>query len=93
MIARDEVTYRLLNLASGLLGGVIADALVSRIWRTFSNTDELPNPAAPDRHSREVLIAAAIQGAIFGLVKAALSRITAKGYRRFEEGSSALGGN
>lgn len=93
MITRDEVTYRLLSLGSGLLGGAIAGAVVSRIWRVFSNTDELPNPAALDHRSREVLIAGAIQGAVFGLVKAALSRITAKGYRRFEAGPSAHRGN
>jgi hypothetical protein len=85
VITRDDVKYRLLSLASGVLGGAIAGAVVTRIWRIFFGTDELPNPTALDRRSREVLIAGAIQGAVFGVVKAALSRITAKGYRRLVE--------
>ena len=32
---------------------------------------------------REVLVAGALQGAVFGLVKAAMGRMAAKGYRRF----------
>src|SRR5262249_46001668 len=88
VITRDEVPYQLLSLGTGLLGGAIAGALVTRIWRAFSGSDELPNPTALERHNREVLIASAIQGAVFGLVKAALSRLTAKGYWRVTRASA-----
>jgi hypothetical protein len=44
--------------------------------------DEAPEPTALDRNIREVLVAGALQGVVFGVVKAALSRLTARGYRR-----------
>ncbi|MGH3785893.1 MAG: DUF4235 domain-containing protein [Pseudonocardiaceae bacterium] len=76
------MTYELLSLASGLLGGALAGALFTRIWQMVSD-DEAPEPTALDHDIRDVLVAGALQGAVFGLVKAALSRITAQGYRRF----------
>ncbi|HET9254799.1 MAG TPA: DUF4235 domain-containing protein [Pseudonocardiaceae bacterium] len=82
MITRDEMMYRLVSFGSGLLGGALAGALATRIWRGLSHSDEIPKPTALDHRSREVLIAGLLQGAVFGLVKAAMSRLTAKGYRQ-----------
>jgi hypothetical protein len=70
------MTYEAVSLASGILGGVLATAVFTRIWRTVSGEDEAPEPTALDRDIREVLIAGALQGVVFGLVKAALGRIT-----------------
>lgn len=81
-MSRNKMTYELLSLASGLLGGALAGALFTRLWSIVSE-DEAPEPTALDHNIRDVLIAGALQGAVFGLVKAALSRITAQGYRRF----------
>jgi F0F1-type ATP synthase assembly protein I len=78
-----KTMFTLVSLVSGVLGGALAGALFNRVWRTVSDTDEVPVPTALDRNVREVLIAGVLQGAVFGLVKAALGRITATGYRRF----------
>lgn len=75
--------FTLVSLLSGVLGGALAGALFNRVWRAVSDADEAPEPAALDRNIREVLIAGVLQGAVFGLVKAALGRLTAQGYRRF----------
>jgi hypothetical protein len=83
MISRDEVPYKLFSLSSGILGGALAGVIVTRIWRAFAGTDEVPDPTVLDFPVRKVLIAGAIQGVIFGVVKAALSRMTAKGYQQF----------
>jgi hypothetical protein len=80
--ARSDVTYELVSLVSGVLGGALAGAIFNRIWRAVSNEDEAPEPTALDRNIRVVLVAGALQGAVFGLVKAALGRITAKSYRQ-----------
>ena len=77
-----DVTPKLLGFATGLLGGAIAGAVFSRLWRVVSDEDEVPQPTELDRDVREVLIVGALQGAVFGLVKAALSRMTSQGYRR-----------
>lgn len=78
----EKVTYRALSFGIGILGGALAGAIVSRIWRVFSDGNELPEPTALDLRVREVLLAGMVQGAVFGLVKAALGRVTARGYRR-----------
>jgi F0F1-type ATP synthase assembly protein I len=80
--ARSKVTYELVSLVSGVLGGALAGAIFNRIWRTVAGEDEAPEPTALDRNIREVLIAGVLQGAVFGLVKTALSRLTARGYRQ-----------
>ncbi|MGH2619675.1 MAG: DUF4235 domain-containing protein [Anaerolineales bacterium] len=81
--ARSKVTYELVSLVSGVLGGALAAAIFNRIWQAVSDENEAPEPTALDHSIREVLLAGALQGAVFGLVKAALGRITARGYRRF----------
>lgn len=83
MFTRDEVTYRALSFGSGVIGGALAGAVAVRIWRALSGADEIPKPTAMDHRSREVIIAGAVQGAVFGLIKALVSRLTAKGYRQF----------
>jgi hypothetical protein len=74
--------YRPLGLLFGVLGGVAASAAFNQVWRHLSGEDEAPEPTDPNYSWQEVLAAAAIQGAIFGLVKAAIDRGGAKGWER-----------
>ena len=78
----QDLAPKLLGFATGLLGGAIAGAVFSRLWRVVSDEDEVPEPTALDRDVRELLLVGALQGAVFGLVKAGLSRITSQGYQR-----------
>jgi hypothetical protein len=71
------------------LSGALAGAIFIRIWRAVSDADEAPEPTALDRNIREVLVAGALQGAVFGLVKAAMGRMAAKSYRRFTRNDPA----
>jgi hypothetical protein len=80
--ARGNAAFKLMSLVSGVLGGALAGAIFNRVWRAVSDADEVPQPTALDRNVREVLIVGALQGAVFGLVKAASSRTTATAYRR-----------
>jgi len=74
---------RLLNRAIGLLigigGGMLAGSLFKRIWRAATGEDEAPRATDARKGWREILIAAALQGAIFAVVQAALDRATAEG--------------
>jgi hypothetical protein len=79
----DDASFKLVSLVSGVVAGAVAGAIFNRVWRAVSDTEEAPEPTALDRSIREVLLAGALQGAVFGLVKAAIGRITAQGYRRF----------
>jgi hypothetical protein len=74
-----KLLYKPLGLAVGILGGVIARALFKQIWKVTTGEEEAPKPTDARRSWREVLIAAAVQGAIFAVVKAALDRATAQG--------------
>ncbi|MGH3796245.1 MAG: DUF4235 domain-containing protein [Pseudonocardiaceae bacterium] len=83
MSVLSKASYKSLTLITGVLGGALASAVFTRIWRAVAHTEEAPEPTALDRRTREVLVAAVLQGAVFGLVKAAMERMAAKGYRRF----------
>ncbi len=87
----NKAAYESLSLVSGILSGALAGAVVNRIWRAVSDADEVPEPTALDHNLREVLVAGALQGAVFGLVKAAMGRVAAKGYRRFRGHRRILG--
>jgi hypothetical protein len=65
-----------------VLGGVLAGAVFKRIWKVAFHEEDAPKATDADRSWREVLIAATIQGAIFGLVKAAVDRGAAEGTRK-----------
>ncbi len=84
MISRNKATHKAVRLASGILGGALAGAVFSRFWRVLSDdTAEVPQATALDHDILDVLLAAVVQGAVTGLIKAVLSRMTEHGYRRF----------
>jgi Protein of unknown function (DUF4235) len=66
--------YKPLGALMGALGGVVAGALFKRIWRIFSDEPKPPTATQAGRSWKEVLAAAAIQGAVFALVKAVVDR-------------------
>lgn len=82
MSAVAKGIYKPLSLTTSVLGGIAAGMVFKQIWKHIGDNDpEAPNPKDLDRSAQEVLIAAVIQGAIFGLVKAAVDRAGATGYR------------
>jgi hypothetical protein len=79
----NATTYKVLNLAAGIVGGALAGAVFARLWRVISNGDDaVPQPTRLDHGLRDVLLAGMLHGALSGLVKAVLARVTAKGYLR-----------
>lgn len=62
------------SLGLGMLSGALAAALFKRVWTLVSGQDDAPDAGDLDRGWTEVLVAAAAQGAIFGLIKAAVHR-------------------
>ncbi|GLW55462.1 DUF4235 domain-containing protein [Kitasatospora phosalacinea] len=76
------VVYRPVGMVVGALGGVVAGAVFKRLWQRVAHEDDAPDATDEDRGWREVLIAAALQGAVFALVKAALDRSGAAAWKR-----------
>jgi hypothetical protein len=78
-----KLAYKPIGLSFGLLGGLLAAKVFGMVWKKISNEDETPQPLSDDYSTREVLLAATLQGAIFGLIKTAVDRYGMKGVRRF----------
>uniref|UniRef100_UPI0028A7D98E DUF4235 domain-containing protein n=1 Tax=Mycolicibacterium sp. TaxID=2320850 RepID=UPI0028A7D98E len=71
-----------LSMATSVAGGLLAGAVFSRIWKHVDDSGEgPPDPKDLRRSAREALIGAALQGLIFGVVRAAVDRAGARGYR------------
>jgi hypothetical protein len=79
----EAAPVKLLNkgigLLVGILGGMLARSVFKRIWQAVTGEDEAPRATDARRGWREILLAAALQGAIFAVVQAALDRATAEG--------------
>ncbi len=77
-----KVLYKPVGMLVSVLGGVLAGAIFKQVWKAAFSEDDAPKATDADRSWREVLLAAALQGAIFGLVKAAVDRGAAGGTRK-----------
>lgn len=78
-----KIAYKPIGLTLGMMGGLVAGKVFGVVWKRISGEDETPQPLSDDYSTREVLLAAALQGAIFGLIKTAIDRYGMKGVRRF----------
>ena len=76
-----KLLYRAISMGVSVLGGIVAGAIFKRIWRVAAHEDEAPSATDARRGWPEVLIAAALQGAVYAVVKAALDRGTATAAR------------
>ena len=74
-----RVLYKSAGLLLSLLGGMLASAIFKKVWKLAAGEDEAPESTDIRRGWREVLVAAALQGAIFALVRAVVDRAAAQG--------------
>jgi hypothetical protein len=81
-----KVFSKPLGMLFGVFGGMLASAIFKQVWKRVSGDEkgggDVPDPTDEERSWREVLPAAALQGAIFAVVKAAVDRGSAVGVRR-----------
>jgi hypothetical protein len=64
-----KLIYRPIGLLVSVLGGILAGALFKQMWKRLSDKEDPPRAKESEYGWREVLPAAALQGALFGLVK------------------------
>ena len=69
-----KMLYKPLSLAFGVAGGVLAGIVFKQVWKLVAGEDAAPEATSEDYGWGEVLTAAALQGAIFAVVKAAVDR-------------------
>jgi hypothetical protein len=77
-----KLLYKLVTMVVSVLSGMLAGAIFKRVWKVAAGEEEVPTATDVRRGWREVLTAAALQGAIFALVKATVDRATAEGTRK-----------
>lgn len=79
-----NLAYKPVGIVGKVVAGAIAGALISRVWGLVSRTDkQLPEPRDRRRALREVLLAAALDGALSAVVRAAVDRAGARQFERW----------
>ena len=80
-----KLMYRPVGLVSSLTGGLVAGAIFKQIWKRTSDGDHPDPPNALDRDYsfKEVVLAAALQGLIFSVVKTVIDRQGARVFARW----------
>jgi hypothetical protein len=77
-----RLAYKPVGTLLGIAAGMLAGVLFRQVWRGLSGDDDAPNATDEERTWAEILAAAALQGAIFAIVKAAIDRGGATSVRR-----------
>ncbi len=90
MSRTSKIVYTPLSIATSVAGGLFASAVFAQIWKRVEDPDRPPpDPKDLDRSTAKVLSAAALQGLVFGLVRAAVDRAGARSYRAITHESPA----
>ena len=74
-----KLVYKLVSLLVSVLAGVLAGAIFKQVWKLAAREDDAPKATDAERGWHEILPAAALQGAIYAVVKAAVDRGAAHG--------------
>ena len=80
-----KILYRPVGIVGSVVAGLIASQVFKQTWKHAApgDKDDAPRALESEYTLREVLIAAAVQGAIFAVVKAAMSRGGARVFERW----------
>ena len=80
-----KILYQPWGLVASLLGGLIAGQVFQQVWKRVDpdSSDDPPKPLESEYRLRKILVAAAIQGAIFTVVRALIARGGARAFERW----------
>jgi len=74
-----RLAYKPFSLLISMIGGLLAGAAFKKAWQLAAGEEDTPKATDASRGWPEILTAAALQGAIFAVVRAATDRLTAAG--------------
>jgi hypothetical protein len=74
--------YKPVGFALGWSSGALAGLAFQKTWKAIRHEDDAPDALDRDRGWGEILVAAAVQGAIFAVVRSAVDRTGAKAIER-----------
>ena len=76
------LVYKPVGLVLGLVSGALAGRAFRAAWKAVRHEDHAPDPLDRDRGWAEILLAAALQGALFAVARSAADRTGAKAIER-----------
>ncbi|MGO1286418.1 DUF4235 domain-containing protein [Brachybacterium sp. JB7] len=79
-----KLLYRPIGLVSGVASGAVAGILFKQIWKLASpsSSEDTPKALESEFPLRQIVLAAAVQGAIYATVKALVDRGGARAFER-----------
>jgi hypothetical protein len=77
-----KLAYRPIGLVGGILAGTLSGIVFKQVWKLIAKEEDAPGALQSEYRTREVILAAALQGAIFAATKAAIDRIGAQGFTK-----------
>ena len=77
-----KLAYRPIGLIGGILAGTLSGIVFKQIWKVVAQEEDAPGALQSEYSLPEVVLAAAIQGAIFAATKAAIERVGARGFKQ-----------
>jgi uncharacterized protein DUF4235 len=79
--AMNKMTFKALGIVVSLLASLLAGTIFKKLWKLTPGSDDAPEATDERRGWGEILLAAALQGVIFALIKAVFERAAAAGVR------------
>jgi uncharacterized membrane protein len=79
--AMNKMTFKALGIVVSLLASLLAGVIFKKLWKLTPGSDDAPEATDQRRGWGEILLAAALQGVIFALIKAVFERAAAEGVR------------
>ena len=77
-----KLAYRPVGLAGGILAGIVSGTIFKQVWKLVAKEEDAPSALQSEYRMREVVLAAAIQGALFAATKAAVDRAGARAFTK-----------
>lgn len=77
-----KILFKPITMVLGMIGGLVASAIFKQVWKRIDDEEDPPTPLQKEFGWKKILLAAALQGAIYGTVKAVVSRGGAKGVEK-----------
>ena len=77
-----KALYTPFGILFSVIGGLIGGAIFKQLWKLVSGEEDAPSARQSEYGWSEVLPAAALQGAIFAVIKAAIDRKGAQAFAK-----------